>query len=293
MRYSPEELIAFVQVSNLGSFSAAARKLNKSQSTISIAIANLETDIGTRLFDRHARETVLTDAGRMVLKHVNDILGASDRLDELSIQLAQQVESRVSIVFSDLYQVDVTPCFMRFAERFPHTDIECSVAEDTDAVRRVQAGEARLGIIPARPDYPPEIAARRMPGRSPMGLFVGTAHPLARTPGVTLEALRSVRELLLKPLASHTPERRGAVWSAQNYLVLLEMVRSGFGWAELPCELVQRYGQDALVQLDVTGWPRHQDMDLIWSRDTLPGPAGFWLIDTLIQAGWTDRDAHA
>ena len=64
MRYSPEALTAFVEAVACGSFSAAARRLRKSQSTISTAIANLEADLGLTLFDRQARQPVLTEAGR-------------------------------------------------------------------------------------------------------------------------------------------------------------------------------------------------------------------------------------
>ena len=46
MRYSPEALTAFVEAVDSESFSAAARRLRKSQSTISTAIANLEADLG-------------------------------------------------------------------------------------------------------------------------------------------------------------------------------------------------------------------------------------------------------
>ncbi|NVL29209.1 LysR family transcriptional regulator, partial [Pseudomonas syringae pv. actinidiae] len=52
MSYSPEALEAFVQIAALGSFSAAARRLGKSQSTISEAISRLEIDLGLELFDR-------------------------------------------------------------------------------------------------------------------------------------------------------------------------------------------------------------------------------------------------
>jgi DNA-binding transcriptional LysR family regulator len=45
MRYSPEALTAFVETVAAGSF-AAARRLRKSQSTISTSIANLEADLG-------------------------------------------------------------------------------------------------------------------------------------------------------------------------------------------------------------------------------------------------------
>ncbi|WP_134928929.1 LysR family transcriptional regulator, partial [Pseudomonas protegens] len=46
MRFSLEQLQMFVQAAQTGSFSAAARKLGKTQSTVSVAIANLEADLG-------------------------------------------------------------------------------------------------------------------------------------------------------------------------------------------------------------------------------------------------------
>ena len=63
MHYSPEALTAFVEAAASGSFSAAARRMRKSQSTISTAISNLETDLGLTLFDRSTRQPTLT-AGR-------------------------------------------------------------------------------------------------------------------------------------------------------------------------------------------------------------------------------------
>ncbi len=70
MRYSPESLEAFVQTVSSGSFSAAARALGKSQSTISTAIAGLEDDLGFKLFDRSGRQPILTDQGRGALAQV-------------------------------------------------------------------------------------------------------------------------------------------------------------------------------------------------------------------------------
>lgn len=53
---SQEVLLAFVQAATQGSFSAAARKLGRSQSTISAAVASLEIDLDLVLFDRSSRK---------------------------------------------------------------------------------------------------------------------------------------------------------------------------------------------------------------------------------------------
>ena len=61
---SHEVLQAFVQAATQGSFSAAARKLGKSQSTVSAAVASLEIDLNVVLFDRSSRKPTLTPAGK-------------------------------------------------------------------------------------------------------------------------------------------------------------------------------------------------------------------------------------
>jgi DNA-binding transcriptional LysR family regulator len=104
VQYSPESLQAFAEAACLGSFSAAARKLGKSQSTVSEAIARLEIDLGLDLFDRSARQPRLTEAGKALLGRVEEVLMATDRLGQLAGQLAGGIEPRVTLAMSDTYQ---------------------------------------------------------------------------------------------------------------------------------------------------------------------------------------------
>src|SRR5699024_11550957 len=67
MRFSMEQVEAFVLTAEHGSFSAAARALGRTQSTISSAISYLEISLGTELFDRSTRVPSLTEAGRTLL----------------------------------------------------------------------------------------------------------------------------------------------------------------------------------------------------------------------------------
>ncbi len=81
------------------------------------------------------------------------------------------------------------------------------------------------------------------------------------------------------------PSSGGRCWSAPNYLLLLEMATHGFGWAELPRWLVSGYANGRLKELPVSGWPRSQAVDVVWSRQRPLGPAANWLLDRLL-----DRD---
>ena len=71
---SNEVLQAFVQAATQGSFSAAARKLGKSQSTVSAAVASLEIDLDVVLFDRSSRKPTLTPAGHVLLERAEQVL---------------------------------------------------------------------------------------------------------------------------------------------------------------------------------------------------------------------------
>lgn len=257
MRYSPEALTAFVEAVDSGSFSAAARRLRKSQSTISTAIANLEADLGVTLFDRATRQPTLTPQGEQVLSYVKAILAASERLDELAVSLSGETEPRLTFVLSDTLHPDVLEdLLVQFDRRFPHTEFECLIGEDEDVIDLLQKSRAQVGLIEARERYPTDIGSTRLPLQTAMGIYVAPDHPLAGQGKVVWDELRSWRELRLSTfLASATEPAAGQVWSAPNYLLLLSMAVQGFGWCILPCALVAEFApQGGLVALDIPGW---------------------------------------
>ncbi len=243
MHYSPEALIAFVEAAALGSFSAAARKLRKSQSTISTAIANLEADLGLTLFDRQARQPVLTDHGRRVLAHVQEILAASERLDNLSIRLAGQVETRLTFVLSDTYQPTHHESLLRrFEQRYPDIEFECLIAEDDDVIDLLQLRRAHIGVVEVQQHYPPDIATCRLAEQTEMAIFVQRHHPLAQLSQVHPEQLATTRQLCLNTYnRTERNQSQGLIWSAPSYLMLMEMAVQGFGWAILPHWMVEQY----------------------------------------------------
>ena len=82
---SLDQLRTFLAAADEGSFSAAGRKLGRAQSVVSQVMANLEGQIGVRLFDRTARLPVLTDEGRALLI---EALAVAGRMDAFKARLA-------------------------------------------------------------------------------------------------------------------------------------------------------------------------------------------------------------
>ena len=70
MQLSFEQLQAFLTTVETGSFSAAARRLGLTPAAVSRNIAQLETNLGIRLFQRSTRRLTLTEAGERFLRNI-------------------------------------------------------------------------------------------------------------------------------------------------------------------------------------------------------------------------------
>lgn len=82
---SIDELVAFVQIVESGSISAAARKLDLAKSVISARLAALEARLAVTLLRRTTRSMALTDAGKAFHQQAKEILA---RLEEASLEAA-------------------------------------------------------------------------------------------------------------------------------------------------------------------------------------------------------------
>ena len=76
------ELRTFVAVAELGTVSRAAEQLHVTQPALSRQIANLEGELGIKLFDRTGRRLLLTSEGAQMLQHCRALLSHSHAVRE-------------------------------------------------------------------------------------------------------------------------------------------------------------------------------------------------------------------
>src|SRR5713226_6239921 len=85
---SLDQLRTFIAAADEGSFSATRRRLRRAQSVVSQTLANLERQLGGKLFDRRGRFPVLTDQGRALLVDARAVVGNVDTLKTRAKSLA-------------------------------------------------------------------------------------------------------------------------------------------------------------------------------------------------------------
>jgi DNA-binding transcriptional LysR family regulator len=93
-------------VVQLDGFGPAAKKLNRSQSTISYAIGRLQEQLGVRLFEIHGRKAQLTEAGRVLLSDVEPHLAAFHELEQRARVMASGGASEIRISVDSIFPAE-------------------------------------------------------------------------------------------------------------------------------------------------------------------------------------------
>src|SRR5689334_25220756 len=125
---SLDQITTFLAAAEEGSFSAAGRKLRRSQSVVSQTLANLEAQLGVKLFDRSARYPVLTEAGRSLLDDARSVTHGVGSLKAKARALAGGLEPELSVALDVMFPSQV---FARAARdlhaQFPQTALRVEV----------------------------------------------------------------------------------------------------------------------------------------------------------------------
>ncbi|HZZ12235.1 MAG TPA: LysR family transcriptional regulator [Paraburkholderia sp.] len=284
MRFSFEQLEAFVTTAQERSFSAAARRLGKAQSAVSTAVINLEVDLGVTLFDRSGRYPVLTADGRALMCEAEAVLLHCVSLQDRANTLTTDVESRLVIAVDDAVPYAAIAQTLRsFEAAFPDIELEIRHPSQADILQAVRRSEAMLGLTFAQTNYPKEIAFRRL-GSITLTHAVHRDHPLAKRDRIGFAALSDYRQIIVTQ-GRHLPTgeylKVPRCWFVESYLMLLEAARDGMGWVTLPKRLIaNELASGELVELRLEAYPFTEwtvGTDLIWNATAASGKAAVWL----------------
>lgn len=124
------DLATFVLIIDQGSFTAAAKAAGATPSAISRSVSRLEQALGSKLLHRTTRKLALSETGKMVYEHAQEMLNAAQMaLDSgSSRQLVAQGKLTVSVPKA-VGRFVIHPLMAEFFERYPDVDV-CLRLED-------------------------------------------------------------------------------------------------------------------------------------------------------------------
>ncbi len=140
------QLEAFVMVSRLGSFAAAADHLCITQPAISIRIAGFEQQLGRKLFDRAGRMVVLTPAGQELLSHATRMV-TDAQVFRRSVGVPKFLANRIRIGTTDSFlRTSLEPIISRFQALHPTIALDLSVGDTTFIWLELLSGKVDVGF---------------------------------------------------------------------------------------------------------------------------------------------------
>ena len=145
-RLDLDVLRTLVAIADGGSFSAAADRIGRTQSAVSMQIRRLEEATGKRLFDRGTRHVRATPAGESLLGHARRML----RLEEeaWAALVEPDLSGRVRLGIPDDYAYALLPPVLsRFAASHPKVEVELICEQSTLLDGRLAEGSVDLAVV--------------------------------------------------------------------------------------------------------------------------------------------------
>ncbi|TDC58462.1 LysR family transcriptional regulator [Actinomadura sp. KC345] len=274
----------FVAVVDEGGMTQAARALFVSQPSLSLAMRQLEDELGVRLFDRSGRRAVPTADGARLVSLARQVIAEADGARERVRQVSDLEVGRLVVATSTTLAVHpLTPLVAALRGRHPGLEVHVRDASTAAGIfDRVRSGEAELGVA----DVPPpdagwgrcDLGAEEIVLAASPGFAAGLPDPVARArvAGLDLGVVPADLDSASAAAAAAASMAGRVRARCAHRAMLWELVRDG--------TVATFVGRDtanavmpwaALRSLDPPLW---RDVSLIWREQAL-SPAGAALVE--------------
>lgn len=136
------QMILFANVVDHGSFSATARSLGLTPSSVSRQIGHLESRLGVRLLQRSTRKVSLTEEGHSLYERCAEIAHEVEETEALARSLSGRPQGTLRIATTVAFgKAQLLPVLSPFLERYPELHVALDLTD-----RRVDLTEARHDI---------------------------------------------------------------------------------------------------------------------------------------------------
>jgi DNA-binding transcriptional LysR family regulator len=239
------QLRIFLAVAQSATLTRASKLLGLAQPSLSQQLARLEESVGVRLFDRAKNRMVLTDAGRVLLRHAQ---GVMREVTEAEAGLREFAAGKRSIIriagLNSVVKALVPDALAQCGGTASGIEVDIHEAAPGEVLEMLYSRQADIGLIAADSVAQSSVGFRQLPVVEdpyvfavPMTIDLGTIRDLEAAPAAVNRLLNSciqfdfgtqhtlrVQQWYQRALPSHR-----IVAHCRTYEVALELVRAGFG----------------------------------------------------------------
>lgn len=243
--FSYEHLAAFCATVEAGSYSGAARLLNKDRTTIREQVKMLEDSYAIHLFVIQGKKAVVTEAGQAIYKQARLLVKNSEILHN---RISNSYKATITSI--DIYHDVLVPSSLIIAveraskKRMPHVKLNWLHRLREESLPNFNTGKHQLGIMQARlkneADFP--IGFQNL-GTLPLHPYCSSSHEFASKSDLSIEDLQIEKQYISENNYVSMPE----IFSISTDLsivsnndVLVELIKHS-GWGVINAEYAQRF----------------------------------------------------
>lgn len=236
-----EQLRAFMDVAELGSFTAAAERAGLTQPAVSLQVKQLEQQLGVRLIERVGRRARPTPAGFDLIRHGERIAKeVEDALDAMAPYKSGTI-GRVRIGTGATACIHLLPAAITAAkQQMPGLEVVVRVGNTEDILRELEANRLDLAVVtlPAtgrsievEAIYEDELVAVGAPGDD---AFSGPVDAAALNEKTLLLYEGGNTRRMVDGWFAGSGLRAKPAMEFGSVEAIKELVQAGLGWAILP-----------------------------------------------------------
>jgi len=272
------QLEIFIAVAETQQVTRASKKLFLTQSAVSMALGELENQLGAPLFDRRGRSLLLNDRGRYLLPMAKDITFQVWNIESMLNEKRELIAGSLEIIASSTIGNYVLPYLIgTFMRLHPETRINMLVANTKQAEKLVSQGVMDLGFVEGgiKNDM-----VRAVPWfEDQLVVIINPSHPLAarksfqvpddlqETVWVMREEGSGTAEIFKNKLGKHVVLLE-VVTRMGHTEAIKKAVESGIGAACLSeLTICREINQGWLKSLTIEGINMHRQLRIIQHRD--------------------------
>jgi LysR family transcriptional regulator, cyn operon transcriptional activator len=288
-----QHLRYLLAVARRGSFTGAASAMNVTQPAISGGIAELESELGVKLFHRHGRRVELTGEGRSLMNYAVRI---QDLVEEASHRLTQRGSaSGDTFQFGsiDAGAIYLLPDILRdYLAANPEVHLSVQVAPSRDLAEDLLMNRSEFAVL-TLPYEHPRLETLSL-CNDPLILCAGASHPFSTRRSVTMQHVvkeplilfhsDSVSRRLVDEKFAEAGLAPRVVMAMRSPEAMRKLVEAGVGISFLPSITVRdALKSGELREVPVKGVNLSREIGLAWKRGRYFGPAIQGLIQAIVE----------
>ena len=234
---------AFHAVVTCGGYAQAAKMLNRSQSSVSYNVQQLQNQLGLELLKIQGRKAELTDIGRNLLNRTQHLLQQAQDIETFAAVVEQGWEAEIRLVVDTAFPSDI---LMRSLKKFsmlcPNTRVQLTEVVLSGAEDALNDRQAELVIGSSVPTGQLQDSLIELQ-------FLAVAHPdhqLHQLKRVLTESdLSQQTQVVIRDSGKYAPQNIGWLnaenrWSVSSIEKAIDAISAGLGFGWLPERSIQQ-----------------------------------------------------